>query len=140
MQKHNVCLCDDYRVKSSGDDVLLLASACLTHHEERSQRQTTCHTRCNVTDRSQGRLKRGAPNNAKIDNSKLKINCDRHSRNYLSNNTPPNRKNAFFRCVNPLLLISVLFIMSSAQVAAQSLADSDLNNQSLYASGYITAG
>jgi LruC domain-containing protein len=140
MQKYNVYLCDDYRVRSSDNDVLLLASASLTHHEERFQRQMTCHTRCNVTDRSQGRWKRVAPNNAKIDNAKVKDNCDRNSRNYLSINTPPNRKNAFFRCVNPLLHISVLCIMSSAQVAAQSLADSDLNNQSLYASGYISAG
>jgi predicted acyltransferase (DUF342 family) len=33
-----------------------------------------------------------------------------------------------------------VFIGSSLQVAAESLADSDLENQSLYASGYITAG
>ena len=42
--------------------------------------------------------------------------------------------------INPFPLIPLLFIMSSAQVAAQSLEDSNLNNQSLYASGYITAG
>lgn len=36
-----------------------------------------------------------------------------------------------------LLLFSIGF---SLQVSAQSLADSDLNNQSLYATGYITAG
>ena len=39
-----------------------------------------------------------------------------------------------------LIFLLLFCIGSSLQVSAQSLADSDLNNQSLYASGYITAG
>jgi LruC domain-containing protein len=42
--------------------------------------------------------------------------------------------------VNRFIFTLLFSLGSSLQVAAQSLVDSDLNNQSLYASGYITAG
>jgi predicted acyltransferase (DUF342 family) len=44
------------------------------------------------------------------------------------------------RQINPLILIALLSTASSAQASIQPLLDSDLNNQSLYASGYITMG
>jgi LruC domain-containing protein len=44
------------------------------------------------------------------------------------------------RQLNPLILIALLSAASSAQASIQPLLDSDLNNQSLYASGYITMG
>ncbi|MFT6901283.1 MAG: putative acyltransferase (DUF342 family) [Colwellia sp.] len=42
--------------------------------------------------------------------------------------------------IYPFLFTSVLFAVSSAQASFQPLLDSDLKNQSLYASGYITMG
>ncbi|MFT6330691.1 MAG: hypothetical protein ACJAYN_002637, partial [Bermanella sp.] len=42
--------------------------------------------------------------------------------------------------VNRFIFTLLFSLGSSLQLAAQSLVDSDLNNQSLYASGYITAG
>ena len=42
--------------------------------------------------------------------------------------------------INPLLIISGILAASSAQASFQPLLGSDLNNQSLYASGYITMG
>ncbi|MFT7005973.1 MAG: LruC domain-containing protein [Colwellia sp.] len=41
---------------------------------------------------------------------------------------------------SPLLLISMCSIVSAVQANTQPLMNSDLNNQSLYASGYITIG
>ncbi|MFT7186545.1 MAG: putative acyltransferase (DUF342 family), partial [Pseudohongiellaceae bacterium] len=53
-------------------------------------------------------------------------------------------RSEYFCClvkqINRLILILLFSIGLCLQVSAQSLADSDLNNQSLYASGYITAG
>jgi LruC domain-containing protein len=42
--------------------------------------------------------------------------------------------------IHHLILILLFFLGSSLNAAAQSAVDSDLNNQSLYASGYITSG
>jgi|GEM_PF-1525468 LruC domain-containing protein len=42
--------------------------------------------------------------------------------------------------INRFIFTLLFSLGSSLQAAAQSLVDSDLNNQSLYASGYITAG
>jgi LruC domain-containing protein len=42
--------------------------------------------------------------------------------------------------INPLLFILVFSFVSSAQANIQLLLDSDLNNQSLYASDYVTMG
>ena len=44
------------------------------------------------------------------------------------------------KIIKSLLFISVIFILPSVQASTQPLLDSDLNNQSLYASGYITMG
>ncbi|MFQ3209319.1 MAG: LruC domain-containing protein, partial [Colwellia sp.] len=44
------------------------------------------------------------------------------------------------KIIKSLLFISVIFILPSVQAFTQPLLDSDLNNQSLYASGYITMG
>ena len=53
-------------------------------------------------------------------------------------------RSEYFCClvkkINRPILIILFSIGFSLQVSAQSLADSNLNNQSLYASGYITAG
>ena len=44
------------------------------------------------------------------------------------------------KIINSLLFIFSIFIVSSAQATVEPLLDSDLNDQSLYASGYITMG
>lgn len=140
MQKYNVYLCDDYRVKNSDIDVLLLASACLSRHQKMAQKRITCHTQDRVIDSSKGYWKCDVLNKYTVFNPKVADHYDRNSVNYLSNTTQPCRKKSFFTWVNSYFFTLIFFAMSSAQVAAQSLADSDLNNQSLYASGYITAG
>ena len=140
MQKYKVYLCDDYKVKSSGFDVLLLANACMTHHEERFQQQVTCDTQYKVTDCAPGHGKYDALNKVTVLNSKSTDHHDRSSANNLSNTTPLCRKKSFFTYINSYFFTLIFFAVSNTQVVAQSLSDSDLNNQSLYASGYITAG
>jgi LruC domain-containing protein len=140
MQKYNVYLCDDYRVKSSDVDVWLLASACLSRHQEMAQKRITCHTQHRVIDSSKGHWKCDLLNKFTIFNPKVTDHYDLNSANDLSNTSQPCRKKSFFTWVNSYFFTLIFFAVSSAQVAAQSLADSDLNNQSLYASGYITAG
>ncbi|MFT7007417.1 MAG: putative acyltransferase (DUF342 family) [Colwellia sp.] len=44
------------------------------------------------------------------------------------------------KLINQLLFISLLSIISNAQASFQPLLSTDLNNQSLYASGYISLG
>ena len=100
MQKYKVYLCDDYKVKSSGFDVLLLANACMTHHEERFQQQVTCDTQYKVTDCAPGHGKYDALNKVTVLNSKSTDHHDRSSANNLSNTTPQCRKKSFFTYIN----------------------------------------
>jgi LruC domain-containing protein len=139
MQKHNAYLCGDCRVKSSGNDVLLPTRFSAARCGE-VQRQIPSHERCKLIDEGRALKKYVTLNDAPSCNTKEAYLYNRYIPKCLSNKTTLRHKQSFWAFINSPLFMVMLFIMSSAQLAAQSLADSDLNNQSLYASGYITAG
>ncbi|MFT4939965.1 MAG: LruC domain-containing protein [Paraglaciecola sp.] len=139
MQKHNAYLCGDCRVKSSGNDVLLPTRFSAARCGE-VQRQIPSHERCKLIDEGRALKKYVTLNDSPSCNTKEAYLYNRYIPKCLSNKTTLRHKQSFWAFINSPLFMVMLFIMSSAQLAAQSLADSDLNNQSLYASGYITAG
>ncbi|MFB1036216.1 MAG: polymer-forming cytoskeletal protein [Sinobacterium sp.] len=118
MDKHNINLYGNYGKKISDNDVLLLIGA---HADRCIRKQPTPNIvsdhRSEVAD----------------DDHQITGNCSLH-------NLPTPPKGMLSSFINLLMFTTTFFVVSSAQVAAQSLADSDLNNQSLYASGYISAG
>jgi LruC domain-containing protein len=126
-------------VKSSGDDVLLPTRFSAARCGE-VQRQIPSHERCKLIHEGRALKKYVTLNDASTCKTKEAYIYNRDIPKCLSNKTTLRHKQSFWALINSPLFMVVLFIMSSAQVAAQSLADSDLNNQSLYASGYITAG
>jgi LruC domain-containing protein len=118
MDKHKINLYGNYGEKISDNDVLLLGA---THAVQFIRKQSTPNI---VSDHI---------SEVADDDHQITGNCSLHNLP-----TPPKRMLSSF--INLLMFTTTFFVVSSAQVAAQSLADSDLNNQSLYASGYISAG
>lgn len=140
MQTNNFYLRGDFGVKNNDYDPRSLSTTPVTHSKAGTQQQTKCRAKAKFTTDNKHLWKPVIQNIAIQFKRRLLDVKSRASPNCSFNNTADSRAVTFLKFVNPLLLISMCIVATSVQAASQPLSDSDLHDQSLYASSYMTMG
>ena len=140
MQTNNFYLRGDFGVKNNDYDPRSLSTTPVTHSKAGAQQQTKCCAKAKFTTDNKHLWKPVLQNIAIQFKRRLLDVKSRANPNCSFNNTADSRAVTFLKFVNPLLLILMCIVATSVQAASQSLSDSDLHDQALYASSYITMG